>query len=158
MIPVGWHANSSYCVSMGPILWAARSRPGANMAETRVLIVDDHAVVRSAIADYLKAHAGLDIIAHATNGEEAVAMAERLHPDIVLMDVSLPRINGIEATRRIMDRCPGTRVIGLSMHNGDAMGAAMISAGAVGYIPKFAPPEDLVSAIRAARADALVQA
>ena len=128
------------------------------MSETRVLIVDDHTIVRSAIADYLATHAGLEVIAHAKNGEEAVAMAEQLHPDIVLMDVSLPRINGIEATRRIVGRCPGTRVIGLSMHNGDVMGAAMISAGAVGYIPKFAPPEDLVSAIRAARADAMVQA
>ena len=117
------------------------------------MIADDHAVVRAALADFLGRSADLEVIGQAVDGEQAVELAGSLEPDVILMDVSMPRLNGIEATRKISDLYPDVKIIGLSMHSADTMAGTMLQAGAVSYVPKAAPPEDLVKAIRAARGE-----
>ena len=87
------------------------------------------------------------MIGEASDGQEAVEQAYRLHPDVLIMDVSMPRMNGIEATRRIAATCPDVKVIGLSMHTAEALTREMLSAGAVGYVSKGTPVRDLLDAI-----------
>jgi DNA-binding NarL/FixJ family response regulator len=123
-------------------------------ARIRVMLAEDHPILRMAIARVLGEHADIEVVGQAANGEEAIDVALRLRPDVVLMDVAMPRINGTEATRRILETLPGTRVIGLSMHSDAVMAAAMHEAGAVGYICKDAPPDDLIAIILAHAADA----
>lgn len=117
----------------------------------RVLIADDHAVVRRGMAEFLSGHGRIEIVGEAANGREAIEMALELHPDIVLMDVTMPVMDGIEATRRIRQALPGVRVIGLSMHEEPAVAGAMYKAGAVAYLPKHSASEAVVSAILAQR-------
>ncbi|MFW6058673.1 MAG: PAS domain S-box protein [Phycisphaeraceae bacterium] len=114
----------------------------------RVLLVDDHEVVRSGLRTMLEQQSDIRIIAEADDGEPAVELAETHRPDVVVMDVTMPRLNGIEATRRIKERMPEARVIGLSMHEREAMAEAMLAAGAVAYLPKGGPADDLIEAIR----------
>ena len=116
---------------------------------TRVLIADDQRVLRCALAALLRTMPGIDVVAVAVDGEDAVAKAESLRPDVVLMDVSMPRLDGLEATRRIAAGCPGTRVVGLSMHDG-SVGEAMLRAGAAAYVAKDAPPDQVEAAVRSA--------
>lgn len=117
--------------------------------KTRILLVDDHAVVRHGFRMILDAQPDLDVIGEASNGREAVAEAERLVPDIVVMDVTMPELNGIEATRRINDLLPRTRVLALSMHKDSVYVREILRAGARGYLLKDAPQDDLVTAVRA---------
>lgn len=117
----------------------------------RILIADDHTLVRSALAATLGTEPGLDIVAEAADGEDAVEQALLVQPDVVLMDVTMPRLNGVEATRRLVACCPETKVIGLSMHGEDMMADRMRRAGAVAYLSKDAPLEDVIAAIRAAQ-------
>lgn len=117
--------------------------------KTRILLVDDHAVVRHGFRMILDAQPDLDVIGEASNGREAVAEAERLMPDIVVMDVTMPELNGIEATRRINDLLPRTRVLALSMHKDSVYVREILRAGARGYLLKDAPQDDLVTAVRA---------
>ena len=114
----------------------------------RVLLADDHKVVREGIRLVLTARPGIEIVGEAEDGEKAVELALALRPDVVVMDVFMPRMNGIEATRRIVERLPGTRVIGLSMHQGDEMAESMKRAGASDYLSKDGPTESLVATIR----------
>lgn len=117
-----------------------------------VLLADDHKLVRQGLTSMLQGHADLEVVGEAADGEAALELARRVRPDVVLMDVSMPRLNGIEATRRLAAELPGVRVIGLSMHESQDMAHAMREAGACAYISKDAPTEDLLAAIRAARA------
>jgi CheY-like chemotaxis protein len=117
----------------------------------RVILADDHEVLRKGLASLLTQH-GVAVVGEACDGEQAVALAVQLSPDVVVMDVSMPRLNGVEATRRLRAARPAVRVIGLSMHDSAEMASAMMSAGATAYLNKAGPPDQLVAAIRTARA------
>jgi two-component system response regulator NreC len=119
------------------------------MSQIRVLLVDDHAVVRAGLRMLLGADPELQIVGEAENGAEGVRLTGELLPDVVLMDISMPDMNGIEATRRIKERCPDVAVLALTMHEDDQYFFEMLGAGASGYVPKRAAPNDLISAIHA---------
>ncbi|MFM8393144.1 MAG: response regulator [Acidobacteriota bacterium] len=116
---------------------------------TTVLLVDDHAVVRQGFRMIISAEPDFEVIGEASNGREAVSAAELLQPDIVLMDVSMPELNGIEATRRIVTIAPRTRILALSMHRDSVYVREILRAGASGYLLKEAGDHDLLTAIRA---------
>lgn len=114
----------------------------------RLLLVDDHAVVRSGLRMLLQAQPDMRIVGEAESGAEAVHQV-RLHtPDVVLMDIQMPDMNGIEATREIKAMSADTAVLALTMHEDDQYFFEMLRAGASGYVPKRAAPDELVSAIR----------
>jgi DNA-binding NarL/FixJ family response regulator len=115
----------------------------------RVLLVDDHVLVRDGLAALLDGLGGFDIVGEAGTGEEAVKQAQLLRPDVVLMDVRLPDIDGVEATRRIRTALPDTAVLMLTMFDDDATVFAAMRAGAQGYLLKDAEPEDVAGGIRA---------
>jgi two-component system, NarL family, response regulator NreC len=119
------------------------------MSPVKVLIVDDHAVVRAGLRMLLGADPELEILGEAGDGTQALRMTRELGPDVVLMDISMPDMNGIEATRRIKESCPDVAVLALTMHEDDQYFFEMLAAGASGYVPKRAAPDDLTSAIRA---------
>jgi two-component system, NarL family, response regulator NreC len=119
------------------------------MRRTRILLADDHAVVRQGFKMLLSAQGDMEIVGEASNGREAVELAEQLKPDIVVMDVAMPELNGIEATRRLAGSAPHTRVIALSMHKDSVYVREILRAGARGYLLKDSGAEDLVRAIRA---------
>jgi two-component system, NarL family, response regulator NreC len=121
------------------------------MSPVRVLLVDDHAVVRAGLRMLLGADPELLIVGEAENGAQGVAMARDLAPEVVLMDISMPDMNGIEATRRIKELCPDVAVLALTMHEDDQYFFEMLGAGASGYVPKRAAPNDLIAAIHAVR-------
>ena len=116
----------------------------------RILIVDDHALVRSAIESVLGDEPDFAVVGQATNGTEALRLVQLHQPDIVVMDVDMPRVNGINATRLILGIWPAVRVVGLSFDTSEEAAREMFEAGAAGYVPKSAPISELVSAIREA--------
>jgi two-component system, chemotaxis family, CheB/CheR fusion protein len=116
----------------------------------RLLVVDDHAIVRRGLVTLLSSEENIDVVGEASDGAEAVDLARFLRPDVIVMDVSMPKMDGVEATHRIRSEFPGTRIIGLSMYSEGEMAAAMRNAGAVAFVTKGGPPEALVSAIHAA--------
>jgi two-component system response regulator NreC len=120
-------------------------------AKIRVLLADDHTLVRQGLRAILEREADIKVIGEATNGKEVLRKAIALRPDIILMDISMPRLNGIEATSRIREEAPLARVVILSMHSGEDYVRATLRAGASGYVLKDAPASDLLAAIRAAR-------
>ena len=126
--------------------------PAAGPAEPRlrVLLADDHEIVRAGLMSLLSDVPDVEVVGEAANGREAINQAYRLHPDVVIMDVAMPLIDGDEATRQIKASLPGTRVVGLSMYREADMVARMYQAGAESYVLKTAPPEDLLAAIRGA--------
>lgn len=118
----------------------------------RVLLADDHAVVRKGISMLLNAEPTLEVVGEASDGLEAVALTEQLLPDVVVMDISMPKLNGIAATHRIHNRFPEIGVIALTMHDNEAYFYEVLQAGGSGYVLKDAAPGDLVKAIQAAAA------
>lgn len=114
----------------------------------RVLLVDDHTTMRKGLAGLLGRQQGIEVVGEAATGREAIALARTLSPDVVLMDVTMPDINGIDATRTICAEHPGVRVIGLSMHADPDMSVLMQQAGAEVYLSKDGPVEQLLAAIR----------
>ena len=122
------------------------------MKRIRILLADDHAVVRAGFKMILGAQPDMDIAGEAANGREAVELAAQLHPDIVVMDVAMPELNGIEATRRLLAADPHIRVIALSMHKDSVYVREILRAGARGYLLKDSGADDLVSAVRAVAA------
>jgi len=114
----------------------------------RVLIADDHAIVRKGVRALLATEADIEVVGEAADGKEAVEKAERLHPDVVLMDLVMPEMDGIEATRRITTRQPETRILVLTSFAEDEKVFPALKAGALGYLLKDAGPEELVRAIR----------
>ena len=114
---------------------------------TRVLVADDHPLVRKGLAELLRMRPEIEVVGEAGDGEEAIALARQCRPDVVLMDASMPRLDGVEATRRIKAELPEVRVIGLSMYEEGEMPSAMLSAGVEVYIPKSAPAETLLAAV-----------
>ncbi len=129
----------------------AGARP-ENGASIRVLVADDHKIMREGLAKLIQVEADMDVVGEAADGEQAVEMARRLHPQVVLMDMSMPRMNGLEATERILAEMPDIRVIALSMYEKEDREETMLKAGAVAYLTKAGPSGDLIAAIRAAAA------
>jgi DNA-binding NarL/FixJ family response regulator len=113
------------------------------------VLVDDNRIVREGLACLLAAEPDLTIVGEAADGDEAIDMVRRVRPDIVVMDINMPRLDGIEATRRIASEMPFIRVIGFSMHNAEEIELRIREAGAVAFLVKSGPPEALVEAIRA---------
>jgi PAS domain S-box-containing protein len=126
---------------------------GSLVSETaiRVLLVDDHAIVRQGLAGMIAGENGIEVVGEAGDGLEAVAMARKLQPDTIIMDVNMPRMNGLEATQAITAEMPEIKVIGLSVHDCNDMETKMREAGAWAYMDKSGPGEDLIAAIRASR-------
>jgi signal transduction histidine kinase/CheY-like chemotaxis protein len=114
----------------------------------RVLLADDHKLLREGLANLLRDQPGIEVVSEACDGEMAVELARQWRPDVVLMDVSMPRLSGPEATRVISRELPDVQVIGLSMHDRSDMASAMFEAGAAAYVTKGAPSENLIAAIR----------
>ena len=117
--------------------------------QIRLLLADDHAVVRSGLRMLLQAQPDMIIVGEAETGQEAIHRVAELSPDVVLMDIEMPGMNGIEATRRIKANAPAAAVLALTMYEDDQYFFEMLRAGASGYVPKRAAPDELVSAIRA---------
>ena len=120
------------------------------MNEISVVIVDDHALVRQGLRTFLDLHDDIQVIGEAANGVDAVERAGQLRPDVVLMDLVMPEMDGIEATKRIRTICPDTKVIVLTSFTEDEKLFPSIKAGAMGYLLKNVSPGDLVTAIKAA--------
>jgi two-component system response regulator NreC len=114
----------------------------------RLLLVDDHAVVRSGLKMLLANESGLEIVGEAASGSEAIAGAGSVRPDVVLMDIGLPDMSGIEAARTIKSRYPKIAIVALTIHEDEEYFFKMLEAGASGYVPKRAAPEELITAIR----------
>jgi len=112
-------------------------------------LVDDHAVVRQGFRMILAAQEDMEIVGEAGNGREAIAKAAELHPDVVVMDVAMPELNGIEATRRLAETSPQTRVLALSMHKDSVYVREILRAGARGYLLKDSIDVDFLTAVRA---------
>jgi len=117
---------------------------------TRLLLVDDHAVVRSGLRMLLENEHEIEIVGEAGNAEEAIEAAVRLKPNLILMDIGLPDLSGIDATREIKKRLPEVSIVALTIHEDEEYFFKMLEAGASGYVPKRAAPEELLTAIRAA--------
>jgi DNA-binding NarL/FixJ family response regulator len=115
----------------------------------KILLADDHRMLRDGLEAVLAREPDLAVVGTASDGREAVAQALALRPDVVVMDVSMPGLNGMEATRRIVHEHPGSKVIGLSMHADRSYVQAMFEAGACGYLLKNAASHELVRALRA---------
>ncbi|HYL81849.1 MAG TPA: response regulator, partial [Candidatus Acidoferrum sp.] len=122
---------------------------GDGERKIRVLVVDDHRVVRQGLTRLLSAEPDIEVVAEAADGKAAVELAGQLRPDVVLMDVSMPEMNGVDATRAIHVAFPAVQVIGLSMFEEDELAAMMRKAGAVAYLTKRGPADVLLAAIRA---------
>jgi DNA-binding NarL/FixJ family response regulator len=123
----------------------------------RVLIVDDQLLVRAGFRKLLDGEAGLDVVGEAADGVEAIAEARRLHPDVVLMDIRMPRLDGIEATKQITATLPDVNVLVLTTYDLDEYVFEALTAGASGFLLKDSPPDDLIAGIRVvARGDALL--
>ena len=119
---------------------------------TRLLLVDDHAVVRSGLRMLLENERDVEIIGEASSAHEAIDAASRLHPNVILMDIGLPDLSGIDATREIKKRIPEVSIVALTIHEDEEYFFKMLEAGATGYVPKRAAPDELLTAIRAAAA------
>ncbi len=117
-----------------------------------VLLVDDHELVRVGIETSLKPIADISVIGMATCGEQALEVMDELSPDVILMDINMPGIGGVEACRRILARYPKTKIIALSAHNQSAVPTQLLKLGAMGFISKSSPVEEMVHAIRAVMA------
>jgi two-component system response regulator NreC len=121
----------------------------AKGAKIRILLADDHAVVRKGFRMIVSAESDMEVVGEAANGRQAVEEAARLKPDVAVMDVTMPELNGIEATRRIAEVSPRTRVLALSMHKDAVYVREILRAGARGYLLKDSLDTDLLAAIRA---------
>ncbi|HWE60187.1 MAG TPA: response regulator transcription factor [Chloroflexota bacterium] len=121
-------------------------------APLRVLLVDDHTMVRRGLAAFLKAFDDLELAGEAATGDEAVTLARQLQPDVVLMDLRLPGMDGIAATRAIRERFPLVQVLALTSFREEGLVQAALRAGAIGYLLKNVSADDLAAAIRAAHA------
>ncbi|MEJ2560703.1 MAG: response regulator transcription factor [Anaerolineae bacterium] len=119
------------------------------MSKIRVLIVDDHGIVRAGIRSLLEDQADIEVIGEAGSGWKAIELATHLQPDVVLMDIAMGDLSGLEATQEIRERAPDVNVLALTMHDREEYFFAMLKAGALGYVLKESEPDQLLAAIRA---------
>jgi len=124
-------------------------KPGGR---TRVLVADDHAIVRQGLRAILDTEADIEVVGEAADGREAVRKTLALHPDVVVMDVSMPRMNGLEATARIAKANAAVKIVALTMHSSEEYVYSLLKAGARGYLLKESVSSDLIEAIRAVQA------
>ena len=121
----------------------------SRLEKIRVLIADDHSLVRAGIRSLLEGHADIEVVGEAGSGWEAIEKATRLEPDVVLMDIAMGDLSGLEATEAIKERTPHVNVLALTMHDREEYFFAMLKAGALGYVLKESEPHELLMAIRA---------
>ena len=127
------------------------------MNKIRVLIADDHSIVRAGIHSLLDSYPDIEVVGEASSGAEAIEKALRLEPDVVLMDIAMRDLSGLEATAEIRERAPRVNVLALTMHDREEYFFAMLKAGALGYVLKESEPAELIAAIRAVyRGEALL--
>jgi two-component system, NarL family, response regulator NreC len=119
--------------------------------KTRVLVVDDHKIFRESLRALVDSHADMEVVGVAQSGQEAIALTREVLPDVIIMDVKMPVMDGIETTRRILAEMPGIKILALSMYAEDNFVSGMMKAGASGYILKGGDIEELTGAIRKAR-------
>jgi CheY-like chemotaxis protein len=148
-IPISLHKSEelkSPAVGLQP---PARELPSSSVGveRLRVLFADDHQVLRNALIRLMDNQHGIQVVGQASNGREALEKVRQLKPEVVVMDVSMPEMDGIEATRRIKAELPDVRVIGLSMHEDEQIAQLMRQAGAESYLTKTAPADTLLNAI-----------
>lgn len=115
----------------------------------RVLLVDDHRLFRSGLRSLLESEEGIEVVGEASNGRAAIEMLDQCRPTVVVMDITMPDLNGVEATRQVLDQSPEARVIALSMHSDRRFIEGMLRAGASGYLLKDCASKELVQAVRA---------
>jgi DNA-binding NarL/FixJ family response regulator len=115
----------------------------------RILLVDDHPIVRQGLKTLLEAHPGWEVIGEAADGLEAVDKADRLHPDVMVLDVTMPRMNGLEACRLIRQKAPGLEILFVTQHDSPQMMREALEAGARGYVVKSNAARDLLEAVEA---------
>ncbi len=118
------------------------------METITVLLAEDHAVVRQATAEIIQHQADMRVVGQAATGEEAVRLASRENPDVVVMDIAMPHLDGLEATRQIRDRCPDTRVLVLTGREEEQYVVELLQAGAAGYLSKTVALDELLQAVR----------
>ncbi len=123
------------------------------MGEIRLVLVDDHEMVRTGLRMLLESQPDIKIAGEASNAAQALDLVDKYKPDVVVMDITLPDLSGIEATRQIKAKHPEIAVVALTIHEDEQYFFEMLQAGASGYVPKRAAPDDLISAIRAAHED-----
>ena len=123
------------------------------MQNLRILIVDDHAVIRRGLHALLRTQAGWEVVGEAANGPDAVKKVNQIKPDVVVMDITMPVMNGLDATRLIMETTPQTKVLIFTMHDSEELVQSALEVGARGYVLKSNGSSDLIAAIRALSRD-----
>lgn len=118
------------------------------MPRLRILLADDHAIVREGLKSLIDAQPTMEVVGEAADGRTACEKASTLHPDIVVMDLTMPDVNGLEATRELRQRCPGIKVLALTVHEERSHLRGLLEAGAAGYVLKRSAAEDLVHAVQ----------
>ncbi len=119
--------------------------------KTRILLVDDHELVRRGLRAILELHPDFEVVGEASNGRKAIDLATKLQPDIVVMDIGMPELNGFEATRQVLEKAPKAEVLVLSMHESEQLVLEVLAAGARGYVLKSDAGRDLVAALESLR-------
>ncbi len=119
------------------------------MGKIKVLLAEDHIVVREGIRERIQRQEDMEVVGEAGDGEEAIQLAEQLKPDIILMDIAMPKLNGIEATRRIKSSCPSISILVLTAYDNEEFIFALLEAGVAGYLLKNVRGQELLNAIRA---------
>jgi len=114
----------------------------------KVILADDHQIMREGLRSVLEKEKDMEVVAEAKNGREAVELSQELSPDVIVMDITMPDLNGMEATRQIVAQAPEVKVLALSMHSDRRFAAGMLSVGALGYLLKDCASEELIQAIR----------
>jgi len=115
----------------------------------KILLVDDQKIMRDVLRSFLEKQSGMEVVAEADNGLTAIKLTRKFRPDVIIMDIVMPDLNGIDATRRIVEEFPDAKVIALSMHSDSQFVAGMLKAGTLGYLLKDCVLEELVLAVRA---------
>ncbi len=146
--PVPAKTVGSQVVTGGYAARQADQRTPQDQSVIRVLLADDHEVVRMGLTRLLQMEPDIEVVGQAADGLEALEIALQIQPDVILMDVSMPRMSGVEATQRIIQLLPSSKIIGLSMHEQEDAAVSMKAAGAAIYLTKTSPPEALIAAIR----------